>query len=166
MKNSLSDYITYVEMVRSQTATRLGIDNTPTEDHLANMRCLCERILDPIRSHFGQALNPSSGYRCPELNTIIGGDLKSQHLKGEAADFGIARTPEFDVWKWIVAESDLPFDQCIAEFLSSPSGGWIHVSHKKDGENRGKITVARKVNGKTVYTNYTKQEILDGDYVL
>ena len=53
-----------------------------------------------------------------------------------------------EVFQWITKESNLQFDQCIAEFLPE---GWIHISYKTIGKNRGKITRAKKVSNKTQY---------------
>ena len=110
--------------------------------------------MEPIRVHYGKPIRVTSGYRCIELNKSIGGSSRSQHcaLNGDAAiDFEFYDM-DMDleaVFKWITEESKLPFDQCIAEFLPH---GWIHISFSSDGGNRGKITKAEKVNGKTKYT--------------
>ena len=115
---------------------------------------MCKIVLDPIREHFGEPIRVTSGYRCPKLNEVIGGSSKSQHMakNGDCAvDFKFlgnkVSLPE--VFKWITEESKINFDQCISEFLPN---GWIHISYVSVGKpNRGKITVATKVKGKTVY---------------
>ena len=82
--------------------------------------------------------------------------MRSQHKKGEAADFIISEALALaNIWRWIIMESALDFDQIILEFDS-----WIHISYKKNSENRNKISVAKKINGKTKYTHFTKEQII------
>ena len=78
-----------IELTKSQTAERKGIDNTPSPTHRDNLKSLCTRILQPIRDHFSQVVTVSSGYRSEELCLAIGSKITSQHAKGQAADFEI-----------------------------------------------------------------------------
>lgn len=144
----ISKYISYKEATKSQTATRLGIDNKPTEDHLAAMKHVASEVFDKVRAHFGVPLGVSSFYRGPELNKAIGGSKTSQHMKGEAIDIdadmygGVTNKEIFDYIK-----DNLIFDQLIDEYDYS----WIHVSLRRDGKNRGQVLRAYKENGKTKY---------------
>ena len=72
----LTDHFDLSEFTRSESAKRDGIDNSPTLDHLENIKVLCEKVLEPIRAKFGP-INISSGYRSKDLNHIIGGSLRS-----------------------------------------------------------------------------------------
>ena len=135
------------EMTRSQTATRRGLDNSPTDVHQDNLQLLCEKILQPCRDHFGP-ITVTSGYRSDALNEAIGGSTTSQHSKGQAADFSASGASIQELGNWI--RDNLEFDQLIFEFLDSPSGGWIHCSYFEPGRNE--VLTADKVNGKTVYT--------------
>ena len=149
----LSKYFTLKEVIKSETAVRKGIDNTPTDVIISQLKNTCEIIMDVIREKYGKPIRVTSGYRCVELNKAIGGSSRSQHcaLNGDAAidfEFYDMDMDLEEVFKWITEESKLPFDQCIAEFLPH---GWIHISYSSDGGNRGKITRAEKVNGKTKY---------------
>ena len=149
----LSKYFTLKEVIKSETAVRKGIDNTPTDEIISQLMNTCELIMDVIREKYGKPIRVTSGYRCVELNKAIGGSSRSQHcaLNGDAAidfEFYDMDMDLEEVFKWITEESKLPFDQCIAEFLPH---GWIHISYSSDGGNRGKITRAEKVNGKTKY---------------
>lgn len=123
-------------MTKSQTATRLGLDNTPTEEHIASLQALCENVLEPTRSQFDAPVIVSSGYRSPFLCEEIGSKPTSQHCKGEAVDFEVIGSDNYKVASWI--HSNLEYDQLILEFYESgkPNSGWIHVSYKKDGHNR------------------------------
>jgi len=155
----LSTHFTYGEMVRSQTATRLRINNKPTDEQVESLIALCKNVMEPVRAIYDIPLTLLSGFRCPELNTAIGSSNRSQHPKAEAADFEPktnAMVGLHDLWRSIVL-SDIPFDQCILEY---PPDGWIHVSHVKDGPQRGKISIYRGNR----YIHFTRQEIKDFDY--
>ena len=82
----LSKNLSLSEMTKSRTASRLGIDNSPTPDHFKNMQVLANKIFQPIRDYFGVSFSVSSGYRSEALNKAIGGSTKSQHCKGQAID--------------------------------------------------------------------------------
>ena len=146
----LSKNFSLAELCKSQTATRMGMDNNPSEDEQENLRLLCERVLQPIRDHFNHVVTISSGYRNEILSKTIGSSSKSQHCKGEAVDIECPGTPNYDVAKWI--QDNLDFDQLILEFYTPgiPDSGWVHVSYKAEG-NRKSILTAMKENGKTVY---------------
>ena len=137
------------EMVKSATATRLGVDNSPSSLHLVNMTHLAINILQPVRDKFG-VITINSGYRSPALNAKVGGSKTSQHCNGQAADFESFSTPNPDLAKWI--SKNLDFDQLILEFYDGvdPNSGWIHCSYNLMG-NRGKILTALKQNGKVAY---------------
>ena len=149
----LSKNFNLVELTKSQTAERKGIANDPSPDHQENLRLLCERVLQPIRDHFNHTVTISSGYRNEILSNKIGSSSKSQHCKGEAADFEIFGVPNNEVSDWI--KENLMFDQLILEYFEpgQPNSGWIHVSYKKEiNSNRKEYLMAFKDdNGKTNY---------------
>lgn len=132
----LSNNFTLLELTKSQTATRLGIDNTPTEAHIESLKALCENILQPVREHYGRSFAPSSGYRSVALCEAIGSSAKSQHAKGEAADFEVPGVDNLSLATWI--SENLDFDQLILEFYKDgvADSGWVHCSYKADGSNR------------------------------
>jgi hypothetical protein len=140
----LSDHISYTEFFRSDAATRRGIKNTPEAEHLVHAVALCVRVLEPVRALFDKPLHISSGYRCPELNTLIGGSATSQHMQGEAADFEVEGVSVPDVF-WRILTSDIPFDQLIAEY-----GEWIHVSYRVNGR-REALVALKNADGETEY---------------
>jgi hypothetical protein len=147
----LSKNFTMAEFIKSDTATKLGIDNTPEGEHLENAKALFENVVQKVRDHFGPTVI-NSGYRCPELNEAVRGSKTSQHCHGEAADIEVPGVANGDLAQWIV--DNLEFDQVILEFYTpgEPSSGWVHVTYKKDGSNRKKALTAAKVDGKTVYS--------------
>ena len=140
------------EFIKSDTATKLGIDNTPQGEHLENAKELFENVVQKVRDHFGPTVL-NSGYRCPELNEAVRGSKTSQHCHGEAADIEVPGVANGELAQWIV--ENLDFDQVILEFYTpgQPSSGWVHVSYKADGTNRNKALTASRIDGKTVYTN-------------
>ena len=145
----LSQNFTIQEYIKSQTALRQGIDNTPTEEHMGNATALFRNVVQKVRDQFGVTVI-NSGYRGEALNKAVGGSSRSQHCKGEAVDIECPGTPNYDVAKWI--EDNLDFDQLILEFYTPgiPDSGWVHVSYKSEG-NRKSVLTAMKENGKTVY---------------
>jgi zinc D-Ala-D-Ala carboxypeptidase len=147
----LTKSFTLNELTKSQEATRLGIDNTPNEEHILNLKLLCENVLQPIRDFYGMPLSVSSGYRSATLCEAIGSSSKSQHTKGQAADFEIFGMANKDLADWIV--QNLDYDQCILEFWNpdDPNSGWVHCSYNDSG-NRKQYLNAQKLNGRVVYT--------------
>ena len=69
----LSNNLSLKEMLKSRTASRLGISNSPTVEHIENMMELALNIFQPIRDYFDIPIYISSGYRSEALNTAIGG---------------------------------------------------------------------------------------------
>jgi putative chitinase len=148
----LSEHFNLKEFTKSETAIRKRIDNTPNAAHAENLKNVCEKILEPVRRHFGKPVRINSGYRGPALNAAVGGSSKSQHCNGEAVDFEIDGLPNPDLAKWVSENCD--FDQIILEFYDpkeGPNSGWVHASYTSSGKNRKQKLTAVTVNGKTVY---------------
>lgn len=115
------------EFTKSQTATRFGLDNTPNEEVIKNLKLLAERVLQPIRNHYNLPIIISSGYRSIAVNNAVGGSRKSQHMIGQAADFEIPSIDNYTLAKWI--EKNINYDQLILEFYTGGNSGWIHVGY-------------------------------------
>lgn len=166
MSTKLSENFTLEEMLVSSTARKYGIDNTPDAVSKANMTLLCSKLLQPIRNGYGKSIIVSSGYRCPALNTKIGGSKTSQHMRGQAADIndgtgykqgGEARyEANAKLFAYIYDKGG--YDQLINEFPDAQGRPqWIHVSYNPNlKKQRGQALVAKKVNGKTVYLPYKR----------
>ena len=150
----ISPNFTLHEMMHSPTAKRLGfINQIPGPVHTEALRRLCTRVLQPIRDHFKQPVRVNSGYRSPKLNKHIGGSKFSQHMLGEAADIEIPGMSNLMLAKWITG-SDIQFDQLILEHHDPHEGqndGWVHVSYAMDGEQRGMVLTAIRVEAHTSY---------------
>jgi hypothetical protein len=147
----LSENFSLNELTKSQTATRKGIDNKPTSEQVENLKALSTNILQKIRNHYERPVRVTSGYRSTELCVAIGSSAKSQHAKGEAADFEITGIDNFDLAIWI--SKNLDFDQLISEFYTDqhPDSGWVHCSYKADGTNRKQCLTAYKDKNRTRY---------------
>lgn len=150
----LSPNLSLAEVTKSATATKRGIANAPTQEHLQNLKLVAEHVFQPIREHFGKPLAVSSGYRSEQLNALIGGSKTSQHSLGQALDLdadvygGLTNAAVFHYIK-----DHLTFDQLIWEFGTADEPAWVHVSYKA-AANRGEVLVAYKDNNKTRYKKW------------
>ena len=145
----LSRNFSLQELIKSDTAIRMGIDNNPNADQMEKLKLLCENILQPVRDHFGR-VKVTSGFRSPELCIAINISANSQHAKAEAADFECMGVDNAELADWIKRE--LRYDQMILEFYTpgEPNSGWIHCSYVPEGR-RAQFLHAFKSEGKTKY---------------
>ena len=146
----LTNNFSLAEMVKSDTALRHDMDNTPGEAEIANLKTLCEKVLQPVRDHFQRGVKVNSGFRHPEVNAKVGGSKTSDHCKGQAADIEIPGIANADLAVWIM--DNLEYTQLILEFYTPgvPDSGWVHVSYDPANLKKENLT-ATKQNGKTVY---------------
>ncbi len=155
--SNISKHITLKEATFSATGEAKKIDNSPTPEHLENMKLLAEKVFEPLREWYGKPIKINSFYRSKALNLAIpGSSLTSQHSFGQAMDIDTAADNKklFDYIK-----ANLDFDQLIFEFPTNGVAAWIHVSYKASG-NRKQVLVAKKVNGKTTYIPYKSDKDL------
>ena len=153
----ISEHLSLKEAVRSNTAARMGIDNNPTPNHLANLRIIAEKVFEPILAHFGKPITLSSGYRSKALNAVTPGSSEtSQHCTGEALDLdqdgtttGVTNRMVFEFIK-----NNLEFDQLVWEYGTDQNPDWVHVSYRATGKQRKQILRCTRVNGKPNYTPY------------
>ena len=64
-------HFTLQELTRSDTARRLGINNTPPASAIQALHALVNDVLDPLRDAWGGPIRVTSGYRCPALNRAV-----------------------------------------------------------------------------------------------
>jgi len=154
---SFTPHFNLQEFVKSQTARDHGIDNTPPDEAVENLRALCEHTLEPLRNALGLPIIITSGYRCKQLNhLLVNHSVKSQHMNGQAADFYVAEPKDLNLepgtlnpakptrrellikaFRQIILDDAIAFDQLIIY----PS--FIHVSYVRTGrKNRSKLTKA------------------------
>ena len=148
----ISKNVSYKEGVYSITADRLGLENKPNEEQLANMKTIAEKVFQPLRQWVGGPIKINSFFRSPELNKAIGGSTKSQHCKGQAIDiddvFGYKTNAE--MYNWV--KENLDFDQMIWEFGTDMNPNWVHISYVSEEDNRNRCLKAYKdERGKTKY---------------
>lgn len=117
-------YFTFTEMERSDTAVRHAVDNTAPESARKNIAVLVDTVLDPLREAWGKPISVTSGYRCPELNRIVGGSKTSHHMRGMAADITTGNRVENRRLFQLIMDLKLPFTQLIDE----KNFQWVHVS--------------------------------------
>jgi zinc D-Ala-D-Ala carboxypeptidase len=135
-------FFTLKEFLYSKTAGSLGIENVPDFEQVRNLDNLVKYVLNPCRQYIGTAIYVNSGYRSKQLNTVVGGVPKSQHVEGKAADITtLHNKADADLFKFIVDKID--FDQCIRYKT------FIHISYNGK-ENRNQVI--DKVNKESYYT--------------
>lgn len=128
-------YFKIEEFIKSDTAIRNNIDNTPNAQEKDNIKSLIENILDPLREAYKKPIIITSGFRSKTLNNFLKGSSTSQHMSGQAADI---RSVEDSVQEnkkifELIQKLDLPYDQLIDEY----NYNWIHVSYSP--KNRKQI---------------------------
>lgn len=138
------------EMIKSETALRNGLDNTPGPAEIENLRILCTYVLQPLRDAYGRGIKVNSGFRHPDVNAAVGGSRTSDHCRGQAADIEIPGVANYDLAKYI--EQYFDFTQLILEFYTPgvPDSGWVHVSYDQNNLKKQSLTAMRE-NGKVVY---------------
>lgn len=126
----LSENFTLAEMVASDTAKKLKIDNTPTLADIYHLEELCKNLLQPIRDAYGKPIKVTSGFRCRKLNQAVGGSATSAHMRGYAADIkpvsGSYKEFEAFVVDFLMAHPEIKFDQVLLERKGNTK--WLHVS--------------------------------------
>ena len=147
---NISEHISWNEGKASQTAVRMGIDNTPDAETVARMKLTANNCFEPIRKHYGKPIIVSSFYRCWEVNgNVKGSSSTSQHPQGEAIDFISENMAE--LFEWI--KRNIEFDQLIWEYGDDKSPAWIHISFTEQRENRGQVLRVHLENGKMIWQN-------------
>ena len=149
----LSKNLSLAEVTKSATASRLGINNKPDDWEIENLRAIAECVFQPLRDAFGTPVYVSSGYRSSDLNTAIGGSVRSQHIQGRALDLDadvFRGCTNGEIFRYIL--NNLTFDQLIWEFGDQDNPDWVHVSYVRDGVNRGRcLKACRDDRGKVYY---------------
>ena len=136
-KLTMAKYFKAAEMLKSETAEKNKINNTPSAEVQQNIEELLE-VLDNLREFYGKPIKITSGFRCTELNKLVGGSPTSAHVIGYAADLQpIGDTFEnfkAEVLRWL--DTGVKFDQCIIE--KSKSAQWVHFGlYNRKGQQRG-----------------------------
>ena len=149
----ISKHISYKEGVYSRTAERRGLDNTPSEEQLKCMKEVAKNLFEPLREWVGGPIKINSFFRGEPVNTAIGGSTRSQHMKGQAIDIDDTFKHKTNAEMYYYIKDNLDFDQMIWEFGTDKNPNWLHISWVSHRPNRKKLTIAKKVNGRTKYVH-------------
>ena len=147
----ISEHISYKEATHSATALRRNLDNTPNDEQLKCMKEVAENLFEPLRKWVGGPIKVNSFFRGEPVNTAIGGSKRSQHMKGQAIDIDDTFGHKTNAEMYHYIKDNLDFDQMIWEFGDDKNPNWLHISWVSHRPNRKKLTIAKKVNGKTKY---------------
>ena len=147
----ISNHISYKEAIKSNTATRLGINNIPNDYQITNMVGVAVNVFEPLRKYVGGPIKINSFFRCEALNRAIGGSSRQQHCEGRAIDLDDTFGHKTNAEMFHYIRENLNFDQLIWEFGNDKNPDWVHVSYVSKEENRGRVLQAEIINGKTTY---------------
>ena len=147
----ISKHISYHEGTYSRTGERRDLDNTPNEDQIKRMKEVAENLFEPLRKWVGGPIKINSFFRGEPVNTAIGGSTRSQHMKGQAIDIDDTFGHKTNAEMYHYIKDNLDFDQMIWEFGTDKNPNWLHISWVSHRPNRKKLTIAKKVNGRTKY---------------
>ena len=149
---NLSPHFELREFIASRKAKEHGIDNTPPEEAVENLRALCQHTLEPLREALGLPIIITSGFRTMALNNLLAhASSTSQHMQGRAADLYVgkgSREELIKAFREILQNPGIDFDQLILY----PT--FIHVSYVSKERNRHGILKAQG-NGKLGYGRLT-----------
>lgn len=108
---------------------------------------LVTKVLQPIRDIWGKPMTVGSGYRCPELNKMVGGVPTSQHQKGEAADISLGNMTEVYRMGRLIKTTPEIFREVDQLILY---GTFCHISHRRVGKQRNMILYDKTYKGRRI----------------
>ena len=151
MSDRISEHISLKEGIKSHTATRLNINNVPSDLDLINMKTIAEKVFEPLRKFVDGPIAINSFYRSPKLNSAIGGSTTSQHCIGCAIDIDDNYSYKTNAEMFEYIKCNLDYDQMIWEFGNEKNPDWVHISYVSEDANRRRCLKAYKDSGKTKY---------------
>ena len=152
----LSDHVTLEEVTKNKTASQLGLDNTPTPEHLENLKLVLNKVFEPLREGLGGSpIFISCGYRGAAVNAKTKGASKtSYHCFGKALDLDadvFGKVTNADIFNYI--KDNLEYAELIWEYGNDINPDWVHVAFD-EGKNVKETLRVRSVNGKPKYEIY------------
>lgn len=122
-------YFNLSELVKSASAERLAIDNTPPRAAQRMLTILVEQLLDPIRRRYGAPIIVTSGYRCPALNTAVGGVANSHHIVGCAADITTGSIENNTMLFALIIDMQTTHAIRFTQLIAEKDYRWLHISY-------------------------------------
>lgn len=119
-----SEFFSLAELIKSSTANKHHIDNTPSSEVVKNLQYGVDMVLDPLRRLYGKPIIITSGFRCQKLNDLVGGVSNSWHTKGNAADIHVESLTE--ATKLFNNLQKMPSVDTVL-FEHSSTAQWLHV---------------------------------------
>ena len=148
----LSVHLSLAQAIKSDTAKKNGLDNTPSAAEKENLKQLGINIYDKIYDKFNGNVRLTSVFRSEAVNKKVGGSSTSQHRFGQALDIqGTNGITNKQIFKYV--KDNLTYHQIIWEYGSKNEPDWVHVGYKPSG-NKKINTRATRVNGKTKYITF------------
>lgn len=140
-EDRIAKYFCAYELTKSETASRLAIDNSfPSDSELRAAVYLAREVLDLLREQFG-SFSPNSVFRSQATERALKKKTArwvstSSHTQGCACDVEIPGKSTLELAQW--AAANLPqFDQIICECYDprkGPNSGWVHIALKPPGQ--------------------------------
>ena len=137
---NLSKNFTLEELIASSTAKQHRVSNTPDKQTIANLGCLVQNLLQPLRDKLRRPIIVTSGYRSPELNKLVGGASNSQHVLGQAVDIQVTGMSPRTLAEF-VTRTGLTYDQMIVEEVGNTS--WLHLSYTRKFNRKERLLYRR-----------------------
>ena len=122
-------YFNLSELSASASAERLAIDNTPPRAAQRMLTILVEQLLDPIRRRYGAPIIVTSGYRCPALNTAVGGVANSHHIVGCAADITTGSIENNTMLFALIIDMQTTHAIRFTQLIAEKDYRWLHISY-------------------------------------
>lgn len=126
----LTKNFTLKEFIKSDTADRLKIDNTPDEEQLENIKFMAEQ-LQLIRNAYHQPMYITSGFRCEELNNAVGGSKTSYHKRGLAVDISQGSKAR-NKHLFELIRSLMKVGLLVDQLINEQNYSWIHIGFKQE----------------------------------
>lgn len=125
----ITNNFTLEEFIKSDTADRLNIDNTPNKEEFDNIKFMAEQ-LQLVRNAYKQPIIITSGFRCEELNNAVKGSQTSLHKYGLAADINQGtRVKNKHLFELI--KSLMKVGLLVDQLINEKDYSWIHISFKQ-----------------------------------
>lgn len=124
MKINDTKYFKASEFLYSKTAVKHNINNIPTDETIIDNINYTLQRLNEIREGYGLPIYINSGYRCDELNKLVGGVKDSKHRLGLAVDLRW----DDNLVEYII--NNCSFDKLIKE--KAGKSKWVHIQFRKD----------------------------------